>query len=175
MNCRVCDTELSEAYGICPYCGYRNVALMNPFSDDSSNYRDTLLRNIKRITAMANCFRYDKGKKEFKQESENSLFEKPFEGADCYKRSVYSDRCLAHFEGTADLTISYEYGGKKHNVTVPVHFDEQEGLWRLGLQINNRIRLEVWRLVDPLQNSGQKRKQSCLGTVGMVFPLPSSK
>ena len=148
MNCKVCNTELNADY-VCPYCGYDD-AILTMDLDYSAEHKNGLLKKIEKISISADIFKYNESKNILEKTGTRSLFKQDLDGLTCYKGIAKSDEWIAHFDGSAYITVNYTFGGTKKSVTTSITPDAGEGLWYLGLHINEELRLEVGLCVVPV-------------------------
>lgn len=144
MKCRVCSTELRGKHTDCPYCGYGNAVVFTLSGDDSPQYRKKLLSSLQNISVQGKKFQYHAEQKVFREIPGGAIFREGLSGTDCAGSIVLSSEWIAHLEGPTDLRITYEVGGKKKETVVPVSLSDREGLWYLGLRINQDLRLELY-------------------------------
>ena len=167
IKCKFCGTEIGAQF--CKYCGFFNVYNFGGVAEDkaaiekhkkSSEYRasqmfhDVTLKNIKDISIFADAFKYNENKTALIKTGQKSLFDSNIDGIKCSNGIVKSNEWIAHFDGSADVTIHYTFGGTKKSVTAKISPEASEGLWYLTLHINEELRLEVGLCVAPVCGKG---------------------
>lgn len=145
--CRVCQTPLNQKYGNCPYCGYSNRLNFTVSADDSDDYRSDCLNKINGLSIKANVYQWNATSNQYEEKGSVELFDPNLNGADYFNAPVFSKEWIAHFEGQADIVVEYTFGGSKRRVPARVQVEPKEGIWHLGLHINEALRLEILRRV----------------------------
>jgi hypothetical protein len=158
MKCNVCGTELTKEY-YCPYCGY-DGAILTKESDYSEDYRNQLLNKIRNIALLADSFVYDTGSNVFEKDESCNLFKDDLHGTECYCRTCKSRTWVAHLEGKIRVTITYSFGNRKKELKTTIDLEKMEGIWFLGVRINQELRLELELCVlSPLNNDIEEVKR----------------
>ena len=155
IKCKVCKTELTADY-YCPYCGY-DAASLTSDADYSEEYKTEILQKLKDITISADTYKYNETKNSFEKIGSKSLFSAGIDGIRCSKSIVKSDEWIAHFDGEAELTVTYVFGGRKKTVKAKIAPGDHEGIWYLGLRINENLRLEIGLCVVPVDGKASPK------------------
>ena len=164
MNCKVCNTPLQKKYSVCLYCGYSNKVVLTPSADDSADYKASLLSRIRNISMEKGRYQYQEAEKEVKELERISLFPSGLSGEKYSKDIIQSKDWIAHFEGEAKLSISYEFNGKKRHKSIQIKPNSSEGVWYLGLHLNPEFRLEIYQCVYPVKNKKSRDQVTSTGT-----------
>lgn len=146
MNCRVCSTELEQKYSRCPYCGYDNRPILTVSSEDSSDHRRELLSKISAFSIKICKYRWNEQKRSFGMLETVELFDKNLTGNDYYKDVKVSDIEIAQIGvgKTKKLEIEYNYDGKPQKAAFEITPVQSGSPWRIGLLIDERLRLSVF-------------------------------
>ena len=166
VECNVCGTCIGLEK--CSYCGYINpdVLANENISDyvkrDAAKYRQDTLSKLRCLSIRANVYQWNAAANQYKQKGDVELFDSKLNGTDCFKAPKFSKEWIAHTEGQANITVEYTFGSTPKRVTAKVQFEPKEGIWYLGLHINESLRLEILLGVKPVDgDSITETKKLC--------------
>lgn len=165
--CKFCGKETETQYH--EYCHFFNVYNFGGEDEDraaieahkkspeyrsSQMYHDVTLQAIKNISVNANMFEYNENVTGFEKKGETSLFDADLDGTRCSEGIVKSNKWIAHFDRSTDVTVDYTFEGKKKSVVAQISPPAKEGLWYLGIHINNDFKLDISLCIVPVGKTG---------------------
>ena len=147
MLCRVCKNNLVKRYGKCSYCGYENRAILNVELDDSMDFKNGVLSQVKDFSIMANQYKWNASKETFDSTpSEISLPEDKNNGKALMEGIVFTDPIIAQvgIGEEQELEICYSVNGKSKTVIAKITPKQSDDFWKLGMKIDENLKLHVY-------------------------------
>lgn len=166
---------------LCEICGFIESSFSDIASSESNTleqlisehkkseeYRETVLSHTY-ISIKANCYRWNATVNQYEEQKGHvELFDPKLNGTACYVQPVFSKEWIAHSDGKNDIKVEYTFGKTKKQASVQAQFEPKEGIWYLGLHIDESLQLEVLLGVMPVGgNRITETKKLC--TVDLDF------
>jgi hypothetical protein len=115
----------------------------------SHSYRDAVLSHTV-FSIKANVYQWSDVSNRYEKQKDVELFDSNLNGTDYFNAPVFSKEWIAHSEGKADIKVEYTFGNAKKQAVAQVELELKEGIWYLGLHINESLQLEVLLGVMPV-------------------------
>ncbi len=150
---------------LCEYCGFIEPSFSDIASSESNTldlliaehkkskeYRETVLSHTS-ISIMANRYQWNPTTNQYEQKGSIELYDPKPDGTTCFAQTVYSKEWIAHFEGKAEVKVHYSFGNQSKDTSAKLNLSPQEGIWYLGLHINESLQLEIWLRVKSVDGN----------------------
>ena len=173
-TCECCRTSIADNEHQCSYCHFDLPSILSihdkakteaVLKEEGAKHREEILEKITQISLKAEEFKWNPSTGIYTSKDKKELFPWNLNGIKCGGHNpVYSESWLAHVAGKADITVEYSFENKKKSVSVALNLPQgEEGLWHLGLHINDFLELEVLLGIKPV-NEKRFSKEDVLCT-----------
>lgn len=154
-DCPCCGRRVEGDY--CGFCGFHVAGILGIRSQDrvdaiATAHREAFLRDLTDIAIVNYHYRWnpDSSRLEMYHADERRLAN----GTDCHPGIFWSDPLFGQLDTddypTLELMLSYRWDGQRKTLRVPVPTVRTDNFWRVGLLIDDQLRLRVF-LGDPTE------------------------
>ncbi|MBO4414671.1 MAG: hypothetical protein J5824_01675 [Lachnospiraceae bacterium] len=178
MKCKFCGREIEGQYD--EYCGFFNAYNFGGTAEDeaaieahkksaeykaSRMYHDVTIGAIKNISLKAVSYKYNESTKKMEKTGTVSLFEPGLDAEKCLDKMIKSKTWIAHFEGTQEIKVTFDFNGKTEIRFAMISPKPQEGVWYLYICFRKEFKIEIGLCIVPV--NGGKEKTELLATIDL--------